>query len=79
MPEKPAQPVPKPTPDKSGASLDATFVERRRFPRPLPLPEVTVGNGGDTEWALWLEHAEQPTPIDIKPDSPDLKKPAKPK
>lgn len=28
--------------------------ERRRFPRPLPLPEVVEGNG-DTDWSLWEE------------------------
>jgi hypothetical protein len=37
--------------------------ERRRFPRPMPLPEVIEGNGGETDWALW-EAAKQ---LPIKP------------
>ena len=32
--------------------------ERRRFPRPLPLPEVFEGNG-DTDWSLWEESVSQ--------------------
>lgn len=28
--------------------------ERRRFPRPLPLPEVVEGNE-DADWSLWEE------------------------
>lgn len=32
--------------------------ERRRFPRPLPLPEVIEGNG-DGDWAMWEESVSQ--------------------
>ena len=42
-PAKPATRVP-----------SANTNERRRFPRPLPLPEVFEGNG-DTDWSLWEE------------------------
>ena len=34
------------------------FKERRRFPRPLPAPEVIEGNG-DADWALWGEAVQE--------------------
>jgi hypothetical protein len=46
----PAPPVVAPT-----ASAPARFKERRKTPRPLPIPEVIEGNGGNTEWGLWTE------------------------
>jgi len=54
MPKKPINQTPKPVPVVSVAH----HAERRTFPRPLPVPEVKEGNGGDSEWAMWLEHAE---------------------
>lgn len=48
--EPPATPTTKQAPTKT--------VERRRFPRPLPLPEVVEGNG-DTDWAMWEESVLQ--------------------
>ena len=48
--EEPAAPVaaaPRP------AVSDAVWVERRRFPRELPVAEVIEGTGGDTDWSLW--------------------------
>jgi len=44
------------TPDGEAPTSGAELVtERRRFPRSLPLVEVNEGNGGDTEWDLWVE------------------------
>lgn len=37
------------------ANVTETMTDRRKFPRPLPLVEVKEGNGGDTEWDLWME------------------------
>ncbi len=31
----------------------SSFKERRLVTRPLPLPEVIEGDGGETDWALW--------------------------
>jgi hypothetical protein len=39
----------------AGSRLPDSVRERRRFPRPMPLPEVIEGNGGETDWALWEE------------------------
>ena len=40
------------TPTSKEPSLNAG--ERRRFPRPLPIPEVVEGNE-NSDWALWEE------------------------
>ena len=37
------------------ANVTETMAERRKFPRSLPLVEVNEGNGGETEWDLWVE------------------------
>ena len=37
------------------ANVTETPTDRRKFPRPLPLVEVNEGNGGDTEWGLWMQ------------------------
>jgi hypothetical protein len=34
--------------------------ERRRIPRPLPTPQMIEGDGGETDWALWLAATETP-------------------
>lgn len=56
-PAKPEVSVPAPVVGRpavvGGAAAPEEFVERRRVPRPLPVPEVIEGNGGDTDWALW--------------------------
>jgi len=54
---------------ESPASVTETMTDRRKFPRPLPSVDVNEGNGGDTEWDLWiqavaisdLEHSFPPT------------------
>ncbi len=52
-PTQPADIAPEPAkPAVSAPSVNTG--ERRRFPRPLPLPEVFEGNG-DTDWSLWEE------------------------
>ena len=44
------------TPDvEAPASVAELVTERRKFPGSLPLVEVNEGNGGDTEWDLWVE------------------------
>ena len=44
------------TPDiEPPASVTELVTERRKFPRSLPVVEVNEGNGGDTEWGLWVE------------------------
>jgi hypothetical protein len=37
------------------ASVTELVTERRKFPRSLPLVELNEGNGGDTEWDLWVQ------------------------
>ena len=37
------------------ACVTETMTDRRKFPRPLPLVEVNEGNGGETDWDLWVE------------------------
>ena len=40
-------------------STDQEFVERRKFPRPMPVPEVIEGNGGPTDWAMFEEAVQE--------------------
>ncbi len=35
------------------------FVERRRYPRALPVPDVIEGTGGETDWALWTQSVRE--------------------
>ena len=49
-----AQPIP-PRANSSARQLTEEFMERRKFPRPMPLPEVVEGNGGFTDWAMFEE------------------------
>lgn len=52
---EPTQPADIEPPAQPAASVPSVDMgERRRFPRPLPLPEVFEGNG-DTDWSLWEE------------------------
>ena len=46
-------------PDQPAGDLAVEIKERRRIPRPLPIPEVHEGNGSDTEWDLWLELTQE--------------------
>ncbi len=41
--------------DEPRSSVTETTADRRKFPRPLPLVEVHEGNGGETEWDLWMQ------------------------
>ena len=36
------------------------LTERRRVPRPLPAPHVVEGDGGESDWALWLQATQPP-------------------
>ncbi len=42
--------------------VDSTGVlnERRRIPRPLPTAQIVEGDGGEADWALWLEATRTP-------------------
>jgi hypothetical protein len=46
---------------KTMKSADKVMSERRRFPRPLPLPEVV-----EHDWAVWVDVTQNTTPQ--KPD-----------
>ena len=37
--------------------IDSTVVwpERRRVPRAMPTPQIVEGDGGEADWALWLD------------------------
>jgi len=37
------------------ASATEIVTERRRFLRPLPAVDVDEGNGGETQWDLWMQ------------------------
>jgi hypothetical protein len=50
--EEPAAPVAAVAAPRVAVS-DAVWVERRRFPRELPVADVIEGTGGDTDWNLW--------------------------
>ena len=47
------------TPGRDEAPV--TMKERRRVPRPLPVPDVVEGNGGETDWGLWTELSQDQT------------------
>ena len=48
----------KPTPLRtigSPTKFTEEHMERRKFPRPMPLPEVVEGDGGSTDWGMFEE------------------------
>ncbi len=45
----------------AGSSEMESVRERRRYPRPMPLPDVIEGDGGETDWALWEEAKQEQT------------------
>jgi hypothetical protein len=58
QPPSSAAPVsPAGSPGASRPASSATFVERRRFPRPLPLPEVI-----EHDWDVWVNETQGKNP-----------------
>ncbi len=64
------EPVPAPVVMPKANEPQANFKERRQVPRPLPIPDVVEGNGGETDWGLWEDaHFEKTQPASIDPKS----------
>jgi hypothetical protein len=45
----------------AGSTEMESVRERRRYPRPMPLPDVIEGDGGETDWALWEDAKQEQT------------------
>ena len=67
MQKKPISQTPEPVP----VVPIAHDSERRTFPRSLPVPEVKEGNGGEAEWAMWMEYSEPIQSINSNLDKPE--------